>query len=155
MGKDLINSITATAKDEDASEFKDLGEDGGGEAKIDEMSDLKPLAKQLKGKTKEQTIKNTVKYVQKSLPRYKFSYYPQPVPEAVNKKTGDCTEIAKLTYYLLKQNKVPVRISHGIVAYSDKDFQKHDYAEAKIGQRWQPIDNGKWPYRERYGGGVW
>lgn len=143
---------------EEYSKYYDV-ENGGGSKifpkKIDKLSDLKPLVKKLKGKTKLETIKKTVSFVEKSLPKYKFSYYPKPVPEAYNSKTADCTEVAKMTYYLLKQNKVPSRISHGIVAYSDNDFQKHDYAEVKLGKRWIPVDNGTWPYRERYGGGVW
>jgi hypothetical protein len=124
--------------------------------KINSLSDLSNLSSQLKGKTTQETVQNTIAFVKKTTPNYKFSYYPQDPVQAYNQRTADCTEIARISKHLFDQNNITSRISHGYVSYGGGEQpEKHDYVEVKIDGKWYPADGGTWSIRQRYGEGIW
>lgn len=105
--------------------------------------EIKQIAKTLLGKTEEETVRNTIAFVGKTLRKGPFDGADHGAVWALQNKEGDCTEFADLFLALCRANSVPARYRNGYLIHDvpKEDTPKHDWAEVYIAKYgWVPFD---------------
>jgi transglutaminase-like putative cysteine protease len=104
---------------------------------------VRQAARGLAGKTDEQTVRNVMKFVAKTLRQGPFDGNDNGATWALRQKRGDCTEFADLFVALCRANGVPARWWQGylVTPPAKNDTSKHDRAEVYLRKYgWVPID---------------
>jgi len=105
--------------------------------------DIQSAAKALAGKSDEETVRNTMAFVGRTMRKGPFDSADHGAVWALEKKLGDCTEYSDLFIALCRANGVPARSRGGyvVIDVARGDTPKHDWAEAYIGKAgWVPFD---------------
>jgi transglutaminase-like putative cysteine protease len=93
-------------------------------------------AKKLAGKNEEETIRNTMAFVVKTMKQGPYDGDDHGAVWALQKKIGDCTEFSDLFVTLCRANNIPARFCQGYVIgkAARNDTLKHDRAEVYTGK---------------------
>jgi transglutaminase-like putative cysteine protease len=115
--------------------------------------EIQEAAKRLKGKTEEDTTRNALEFVTKTLKYSGYDPLDHGAQWALREKKGDCTEFTNLFVALCRANRIPARTREGFVVQTLKlppwvqrlqtlvDTPKHSWAEVYLAQcGWAPLD---------------
>jgi transglutaminase-like putative cysteine protease len=93
-------------------------------------------ARKLVGKNEEETIRNTMSFVVKTVKQGPYDADDHGAVWALQKKVGDCTEFSDLFVTLCRANNIPARTCEGylIGKAARDDTLKHDWAEVYMGK---------------------
>jgi hypothetical protein len=108
-----------------------------------DAAEIQKAAKALASKQDEETVRNTMAFVARTMRKGPFDSADHGAVWALDKKLGDCTEYADLFVTLCRANGVPARNRNGFLIHDvpNNDTPKHDWAEAYLSKYgWVPFD---------------
>jgi transglutaminase-like putative cysteine protease len=82
--------------------------------------EIQEAAKRLKGKTEEDTTRNALEFVIKTLKYSGYDPLDHGAQWALREKQGDCTEFTNLFVALCRANRIPARTQEGFVVQTLK-----------------------------------
>ncbi|HSW60945.1 MAG TPA: transglutaminase-like domain-containing protein, partial [bacterium] len=89
---------------------------------------------------KNEMIKRMVNFVFRHIKDKNYKHGNLSAGEALEKKSGDCTEHATLFSALLKSIGIPVRMAYGVVLDDKGNFMFHNWNEVYGDHGWMTVD---------------
>jgi transglutaminase-like putative cysteine protease len=111
-----------------------------------DKSEIKKLARSLRGKTINETAERTFKWVAANIKYDGYSSYDHGALYVLKEKKGDCTEFSYLFVALCRANGIPARAVGGYICSENTILSAekyHNWAEVYLDKAWQIADAQK------------
>ncbi len=90
---------------------------------------IQTVAAGIKGKTREEIVKNIFQFVTDTLDYKIFYFQDRGAKQALKEGKGDCTEYSELMVTLCRAKKIPARIVEGLIPKTGGQIAYHNWVE--------------------------